>query len=191
MVLQEGASPSAVPPRIVEQVSEPLPREAAAAPILVLQEGVPPSAVPQRKLGSLAELASHCASTVAELMSLSAEELHGLMQEAEEEGVKIGVLGRKRITAEFSQGQAQRQAQIQPLPTVPQVSVLPSPAPVRKPQWSVGDVIDVDTEDGLERARILGPSSTGNPAEMRVFFDDGVEDDWETIDFRSPLCKSE
>jgi hypothetical protein len=57
-------------------------------------------------------------------------------------------------------------------------------------QWSSGDLIDVDTEDGIERARILGPSSTGNLAEMRVLrFSDGIEDDWETIDFRPAKCK--
>ena len=50
--------------------------------------------------------------------------------------------------------------------------------------WSIGQVIDVDTEDGLEAATILGPSDTGDADHMRVRFADGVVDDWDIDDFR-------
>jgi hypothetical protein len=61
-------------------------------------------------------------------------------------------------------------------------------APVRDPgAWAVGDVVDVETEDGVEYgATILGPSQNGNPQEQEVRFADGVVDDWSTCDFRRP-----
>lgn len=59
-------------------------------------------------------------------------------------------------------------------------------ADFRKP-WSVGDVIDIDTEDGWERGvTILGPSDSGDATELRVKFQDGTVDDWATDDFRRP-----
>ena len=60
--------------------------------------------------------------------------------------------------------------------------------------WAAGDAVDVETEDGLLRARVLGPSH-GNPSssddgagaeEMRVEFVDGDTADWPVIDFHRP-----
>ena len=51
--------------------------------------------------------------------------------------------------------------------------------------WAVGDVVDVETEDGWERGvTILGPAGSGSAAEMSVQFADGVVDDWEISEFR-------
>ena len=50
-----------------------------------------------------------------------------------------------------------------------------------------GDVVDVESEDGWERhAKIIGPSKSRRPDEMRVRFADGVVDDWPLADFRRP-----
>ena len=49
---------------------------------------------------SLAALASCVDSSEAELRTLSADELTELVEEAEQGGARIGVLGRKRILAE-------------------------------------------------------------------------------------------
>jgi hypothetical protein len=47
-----------------------------------------------------------------------------------------------------------------------------------------GDIIDVDTEDGMERcALILGKPESGNPGEMMVKFADGVIQDWDIAEF--------
>jgi hypothetical protein len=55
----------------------------------------------------------------------------------------------------------------------------------RKPQWTIGTVVDIDTENGMEfGATVLGASKSGDSEEMRVRFADGVEDDWPVIDFR-------
>ena len=50
-----------------------------------------------------------------------------------------------------------------------------------------GDIVDVESEDGWERnAKIIGPSRSARPDEMRVRFADGVVDDWPVADFRRP-----
>ena len=59
----------------------------------------PGSPQPQRT-ESLAALASCVGSSEAELRTLSADELTELVEEAEQGGARIGVLGRKRILAE-------------------------------------------------------------------------------------------
>lgn len=47
-----------------------------------------------------------------------------------------------------------------------------------------GDIIDVDTVDGLEKcALILGAASSGDRGEMRIKFADGVIDDWDVAEF--------
>jgi hypothetical protein len=51
-------------------------------------------------------------------------------------------------------------------------------------QWTAGTEVDVDAEDGLECATILGPASTGDASQRRVRFADGVEDDWDVQDFQ-------
>eukprot|EP01046_Picozoa_sp_COSAG06_P035695 COSAG06_NODE_3860_length_4823_cov_4.086367_5_plen_270_part_00 len=52
------------------------------------------------------------------------------------------------------------------------------------PQWQTGTLVDIDTEDGVERgAQVLGPPKSGNAAELRVKFADGTVDDWEVSDF--------
>ena len=44
-------------------------------------------------------------------------------------------------------------------------------------RYHVGDMVDVDTEDGLEiGAVVVGKPESGDPTEMRVKFDDGVVD---------------
>eukprot|EP01043_Picozoa_sp_COSAG02_P036609 COSAG02_NODE_2693_length_8220_cov_3.340106_2_plen_237_part_00 len=54
----------------------------------------------------------------------------------------------------------------------------------RRITWSVGQVINVDTEDGLEEgATILGPSSDGDATEMQVRFADGSVENWDIEDF--------
>lgn len=51
-------------------------------------------------------------------------------------------------------------------------------APVSK-EWSAGAVIDVETDDGMETgATILGPSQSGDPAQMEIRLADGTVDDW-------------
>jgi hypothetical protein len=60
-------------------------------------------------------------------------------------------------------------------------------------QWRPGEVVDVDTEDGMEfGAVVLGPSSRGDDAdEMSARFADGVIDDWSTAEFCQPtkICQ--
>ena len=51
-------------------------------------------------------------------------------------------------------------------------------------EWVVGQVIDIDTEDGLEPAKVTGPAKNKAEDEMRVKFDDGTIDDWDIADFR-------
>ena len=54
-------------------------------------------------------------------------------------------------------------------------------------QWTVGQMVEIETADGLERAvRILGPAGSGQAEEMRVRFLDGVVDDWECSEFARP-----
>eukprot|EP01047_Picozoa_sp_COSAG01_P079253 COSAG01_NODE_14957_length_1391_cov_1.801858_3_plen_117_part_00 len=51
--------------------------------------------------------------------------------------------------------------------------------------WNIGDVIDVETEDGWELgAQIIGPSESGEEGTFRIRFVDGVIDDWIAEDFR-------
>eukprot|EP01046_Picozoa_sp_COSAG06_P123520 COSAG06_NODE_71435_length_184_cov_21.588235_1_plen_55_part_01 len=46
--------------------------------------------------------------------------------------------------------------------------------------WDIGQVIDIDTEDGMEKgATILGPSSEGDATQMQVRFADGSSDNWD------------
>jgi hypothetical protein len=59
-------------------------------------------------------------------------------------------------------------------------------------QWYAGDVVDVDTEEGMQcDAVILGPSKDGDPDELRVRFADGDVDDWPFEDFRTPTSKNQ
>ena len=53
----------------------------------------------------------------------------------------------------------------------------------RRITWSVGQVINIGTEEGLEEATILGPSSEGDATQMRVRFADGTVDNWDIEDF--------
>ena len=51
--------------------------------------------------------------------------------------------------------------------------------------WKVGDVVDVDTDDGWELgAQIIGPAESGEEATFRIRFADGVTDEWSAEDFR-------
>ena len=51
----------------------------------------------------------------------------------------------------------------------------------------MGALIDIATEDGLERgAKVIGPSDSGDVSQRRVEFKDGVVDDWDVADFRKP-----
>ena len=60
-----------------------------------------------------------------------------------------------------------------------------------KSKWAAGQVIDIDTEDGLEPAKITGPAKNKKAkGEMRVEFDDGTGDDWDIDDFRSVFGKA-
>jgi hypothetical protein len=44
----------------------------------------------------------------------------------------------------------------------------------------VGQVVDVETEDGIEKgAVILGLAQAGDAGQMRIKFPDGVVDDWD------------
>lgn len=60
-----------------------------------------------------------------------------------------------------------------------------------KKKWAVGEDIEVDTDDGMERATILGAPESGSHTEMRVRFADGVIDDWEWADFQKLVQKPE
>ena len=54
-------------------------------------------------------------------------------------------------------------------------------------EWKVGDTVDIDTADGVEKgAVILGPAVGGDAAQMRVKFPDGSVDDWDIEDFLVP-----
>lgn len=56
------------------------------------------------------------------------------------------------------------------------------------PEWKTGDVIDIDTEDGLEKGvTLLGPAKSGDLKQMSVRFADGSVDDWDTEDFVMPV----
>jgi hypothetical protein len=56
-------------------------------------------------------------------------------------------------------------------------------------RWQPGDVVDVDTEDGMEfGAIVVGPSVSGNAGELSIRFADGVVDDWPVDEFRSRLA---
>jgi hypothetical protein len=62
---------------------------------------------------------------------------------------------------------------------------VPVPAPETfDSEWTRGDVVDVDTEGGVEVAVIMGRAQSGEPTELHVCFADGVEDDWDVLDFR-------
>jgi hypothetical protein len=51
--------------------------------------------------------------------------------------------------------------------------------------WKIGDVVDVETEDGWELgAQIIGPSKSGEEGAFRIRFADGVIDDWIAEEFR-------
>jgi hypothetical protein len=57
----------------------------------------------------------------------------------------------------------------------------------RKIEWQVGDEINIDTEDGVEKGVIiLGPAADGDDTQMRVKFPDGTIDDWDKEDFIVP-----
>ena len=63
-----------------------------------------------------------------------------------------------------------------------------SPATSAEIKWMAGDVIDVDTEDGIEfGAIILGRADSGGKDQMRIKFYDGLVDDWPIEDFRVPV----
>ena len=49
--------------------------------------------------------------------------------------------------------------------------------------WAVGQCIDVDTEDGVERGAVILGAGDG-PDEMQVRFVDGQRDSWPVADFR-------
>eukprot|EP01047_Picozoa_sp_COSAG01_P044677 COSAG01_NODE_4061_length_5387_cov_199.673979_1_plen_241_part_00 len=71
-------------------------------------------------------------------------------------------------------------------PESPQIVSLANPVEAEGPAWTVGDVVDIDTEDGWELgARIVGPSKGGQPGTLQVLFKDGVVDDWDVEDFRA------
>lgn len=53
-------------------------------------------------------------------------------------------------------------------------------------EFRSGDIIDIETEDGMEvDVTVLGLSEGGDPSEMRVRFVDGDVDDWPTEDFQN------
>ena len=58
-------------------------------------------------------------------------------------------------------------------------------------EWYVGDWVQVDTEDGLEIAVILGASESGDASELNVKFADGVIDDWDAADFKKKWYKGQ
>lgn len=61
-------------------------------------------------------------------------------------------------------------------------------AAARSTSWVAGEIIGVDTEDGMEwGVRVLGPAESASPAEMQVRFTDGSVDDWPVEDFRKTL----
>lgn len=59
------------------------------------------AALSSHQLSSASEFASSCGSSVEELLGLSSAELKELMKEQEGAGVRIGILGRKRIMTEI------------------------------------------------------------------------------------------
>ena len=50
-------------------------------------------------------------------------------------------------------------------------------------KWQVGQVIDIDTDGGLEEAVIVGPSKSGAAEQMSVRFADGSVSDWDVEDY--------
>ena len=77
----------------------------------------------------------------------------------------------------ISTSDARRAAEPTQYRTGPVVHTAGAPT-MAESSWRVGQVVDVETEDGWERARILGPSKTGKWDEMYIRFEDGVTDDW-------------
>jgi hypothetical protein len=64
--------------------------------------------------------------------------------------------------------------------------------PRRAGEFRPGDIVDVDTDDGMEYgATVLGLSEGGDKSEMRVRFADGVVDDWPKADFRNVRTEEE
>ena len=51
-------------------------------------------------------------------------------------------------------------------------------------RWPAGMMISVDTEDGIERATILGTAMNDEDDERHIRFADGTVDDWPVSDFR-------
>jgi hypothetical protein len=51
-------------------------------------------------------------------------------------------------------------------------------------EWVDGQEVFVDTEDGMERATILGPSMDDDDNSRHIRFADGTIDDWTCDDFR-------
>ena len=47
-----------------------------------------------------------------------------------------------------------------------------------EPKWQTGMLVDIDTDDGIEKgAKILGPPESNEKGELRVEFADGTLDD--------------
>ena len=44
--------------------------------------------------------------------------------------------------------------------------------------------MQVETEDGIEDCKILGPAKCGDPNQRNVKFADGAIEDWDVEDFR-------
>lgn len=64
-----------------------------------------------------------------------------------------------------------------------------SPAgPTAASGWTAGQIISVDTEDGVEKdVAVLGQASSGDAAQRKVRFVDGVVDDWDASDFKAQV----
>jgi hypothetical protein len=57
--------------------------------------------------------------------------------------------------------------------------------------WLPGDIVDVETEDGIEVASVVGRSKSGDKTELRVRFADGAVDDWDAEDMKKKWAVGE
>jgi len=151
-----------------KQATVAAPKPAAPAP------APKPSSDPQAKEG-----AAELASDLAEMIIMTAE-FSDVVAEPDSESVNLAAAGEGGFSIDPMQ---HAEAVAAKKTEAAQTEALMQEA-ARLITWDIGQVIDVDTEDGLEKgATIIAPPTNGDETQMRVRFKDGSEDDWDIEDF--------